>query len=129
MPKWMDDAACRAFPWPELFFPGREETVSHLVKECCAECPVAAECLTYANENREYGVWGGTTEKQRDYQRRHVDRQPAKRAPTKPRPPCGTQAGRRSHSYYGEPICDACYDADAEAKRAYRKRKKNEGAA
>jgi WhiB family transcriptional regulator, redox-sensing transcriptional regulator len=32
----------------------------------CAECPVARECLTTALKNREeYGVWAGSTRKQR----------------------------------------------------------------
>lgn len=35
-------------------------------QDICAECPVAKMCLTEALENREdYGVWAGTTSKQR----------------------------------------------------------------
>lgn len=31
----------------------------------CAQCPVQKVCLSYALDNEEYGVWGGTTESQR----------------------------------------------------------------
>jgi transposase-like protein len=31
----------------------------------CAQCPVQKVCLSYARDNEEYGVWGGTTETQR----------------------------------------------------------------
>lgn len=31
----------------------------------CTACPVRARCLFEALERREFGIWGGTTEKQR----------------------------------------------------------------
>ena len=31
----------------------------------CRTCPVRQECLDYAREHHELGVWGGTTERQR----------------------------------------------------------------
>ncbi len=35
-------------------------------KEICRKCPVIAECLADALDNRiEYGVWGGMTERER----------------------------------------------------------------
>ena len=35
-------------------------------KEICARCPVVAECLAEALDNRiEWGVWGGMTERER----------------------------------------------------------------
>jgi WhiB family redox-sensing transcriptional regulator len=118
----MDDAACAGYEFPEAFFPGREEGADPTVLAFCKRCPVRAECLQYALDNGEHGVWGGTTDKQRDYQRRHVDRTPMKRRPTRPRPACGTPGGRKSHSYYGEPICDECRAAEAAQKREQRKK-------
>ena len=36
------------------------------LKRICATCPVAAQCLDYALDNRiDHGVWGGTSERQR----------------------------------------------------------------
>lgn len=35
-------------------------------KEVCQRCPVIAECLAEALDNRtEFGVWGGMTERER----------------------------------------------------------------
>jgi WhiB family redox-sensing transcriptional regulator len=35
-------------------------------RQICAECPVKAECLEYALENRiDHGVWGGCSERER----------------------------------------------------------------
>ena len=121
-PAWMDDAACSGCDEPELFHPHGLADADPAALAMCRLCPVAAECLQYALDNGESGVWGGTTDKERDYQRRHIDRTPMKRRPTRPRPKCGTPAGRKSHSYYGEPICDECRAADAAQKREQRKK-------
>ena len=34
-------------------------------KDICAACPVCAECLAYALEHGERGIWGGTTDQER----------------------------------------------------------------
>lgn len=47
-----------------LFYPERGGSPKE-AKAVCAECPVAALCLEYAIAANEYGVWGGTTERQR----------------------------------------------------------------
>jgi WhiB family redox-sensing transcriptional regulator len=53
----------------ELFFP--EGSSRHIVSQeakaklVCAECPVSNLCLQVALVNDEYGVWGGTTRKER----------------------------------------------------------------
>lgn len=50
------------------FFPdqrGHDDAVPAELQRLCDRCPVRAECLTYALRHREYGVWGGTTERQR----------------------------------------------------------------
>mgnify|MGYP003336021954 FL=1 len=48
----------------DLFF--REDVASqHKALSICAACPLQKACLSYALDNEEYGVWGGTTESQR----------------------------------------------------------------
>ena len=62
-PPWMRRAFCfvvRANP--EIFHEdGNEDTA----KAYCDRCVVRDKCLTYAMENGEFGVWGGTTEGER----------------------------------------------------------------
>jgi WhiB family redox-sensing transcriptional regulator len=64
--------ACRAED-PELFFPlpSEEEQIAQ-AKQVCARCPLTRTCLTYAVTHPVHGVWGGTTEGERQQlQRRH----------------------------------------------------------
>ena len=62
-PAWHTKAACLGMG-TEMFFtegrigPGRAFAV-------CATCPVAAECLAYAIEAGELGIWGGVSASQR----------------------------------------------------------------
>jgi WhiB family redox-sensing transcriptional regulator len=72
------DANC-AGKDPDIFMP---EGVDHIritreAKAICAECPLVMTCLDYAIRNGEWGVWGGTTMKERAYLKRH----PSRRAP------------------------------------------------
>ena len=61
---WAAYAACRGAD-PDLFFPGEGEDAEAAVR-ICGGCPVRAECLEWALETRvRYGVWGGTTERDR----------------------------------------------------------------
>ena len=47
----------------QLFVRGAEQNKA---KKLCAGCPVKAECLAEALENQiEWGVWGGMTERER----------------------------------------------------------------
>lgn len=39
-------------------------------KAICAECPLKLDCLTYAIESGQHGIWGGTTESERTAIRR-----------------------------------------------------------
>lgn len=66
LPAWHLDAACRGMD-VRLFFPGKSQVrLSNRAKRVCARCPVQAECLEWAIENKEPGgVWGGTTERTR----------------------------------------------------------------
>ena len=46
-----------------MFVPGKAQ---HDAKQICFRCPVIAECLADALDNRtESGVWGGMTERER----------------------------------------------------------------
>lgn len=66
-PPWMREAACRHAD-PALFFPERTDNVAAAVagaRVICGSCPVSGECLRWAVDNDESGVWGGTTERER----------------------------------------------------------------
>lgn len=72
MERWWERAACRGMPI-ELFFPGRGDTSIREALAVCADCPVREECLDDAlSHSREgtYGIWGGMSERQREYARR-----------------------------------------------------------
>ena len=61
---WWLSAAC-AQTDPELFFPDKGDRPRE-AKKVCTRCAVRAECLDYAlAQDRVYGVWGGTTERER----------------------------------------------------------------
>ena len=68
--EWSDKAACVGMD-PALFYPARfEDHVGREAKRVCASCPVREECLETSLQRHEYGVWGGTSEKQRRRMRR-----------------------------------------------------------
>lgn len=61
---WMVFSACRDQD-PDIFFPQSQEATDHAIA-ICNSCPVKLDCLEYSLEARErFGIWGGTTEKQR----------------------------------------------------------------
>jgi len=61
---WAVFAACHDSD-PELFFPASRMDEDRALA-LCAICPVEGECLDYALESRErFGIWGGTTDKER----------------------------------------------------------------
>jgi WhiB family transcriptional regulator, redox-sensing transcriptional regulator len=65
-PEWMRSALCTQVD-PDLWFPEKGgHDMSRQPKRICRECPVIAECLSYALEHEEmFGVWGGTGERER----------------------------------------------------------------
>ncbi|MGH8328620.1 MAG: WhiB family transcriptional regulator [Steroidobacteraceae bacterium] len=64
LPEFMSRGVC-AETDPEAFFPDKGDSTA-AAKRVCAGCPVRAECLEYALQRGErYGVWGGTSERQR----------------------------------------------------------------
>jgi WhiB family redox-sensing transcriptional regulator len=66
----MDEALC-AQTDPDAFFVERGES-PRPAKKVCRECPVRAECLKYALDNNEsFGIWGGTSEKDRRKLKKH----------------------------------------------------------
>jgi len=59
---------------PDTFFPEGYNS-HHREKQAtrfCAECPYKKECLQFALENDEWGVWGGTTRYERTQMRRKL---------------------------------------------------------
>jgi WhiB family redox-sensing transcriptional regulator len=79
-----DDPLC-AQTDPELFFPqpvaGSEDILKvkrHVylserqAKQICKECPLVKDCLAYALKYDEHGIWGGTTEHEREKIRRSL---------------------------------------------------------
>ena len=92
---WRDQAACRDSD-PELWFPVSEAIVHDDVIQAafsvCAGCPVRAQCLQWALDHDEQGIWGGTTGAQRTPMR-NGPKQRRKPGP-EPTAPCQTTAAR-----------------------------------
>lgn len=64
MPEWTSEGLCSQTD-PAEFFPDRGGSVL-AAKKICAACGVRAECLEYALANNErFGIWGGTSERER----------------------------------------------------------------
>lgn len=62
--EWRRDALC-AEVGLELFYPEKGESTKQ-AKRICQNCPVRAECLQDALDNRErFGIWGGQSERDR----------------------------------------------------------------
>ena len=85
---WWESAACLEAD-PELFFPvaahgpGRDEIAR--AKEVCAACRVRRQCLQFALATRQmHGVWGGTTEDERQLHVRREREQREQRPRTRP---------------------------------------------
>lgn len=66
---WREEAACIDTN-PDLFFPigktGRAAEQANDAKKICGQCIAQIACLEYAlNAREQYGIWGGTTEEER----------------------------------------------------------------
>ncbi len=60
---WTPRAACKSAQPDQLFVRGAEQNKA---KQLCSACPVRTECLAEALDNQiEWGVWGGMTERER----------------------------------------------------------------
>lgn len=105
-PEWFARAACQGADL-DLFFPGSGGATSAALA-ICARCPVKAQCLAYALENREgHGVWGGKTELQR--------RQLQRGRPVLQLTVCATERGFQRHRMRGEDPCGPCRAAHSAA--------------
>lgn len=73
-PDWIEQGACRGGD-PKviaMFFTSGGHGANR-AKAMCADCPVINECRSYALDRPEMtGVWGGTTETDRDRLRRRT---------------------------------------------------------
>jgi WhiB family redox-sensing transcriptional regulator len=65
---YLEEAACRGLD-PELFYAEGGAAVAK-AKALCADCPVRQRCLEWAVRREEFGVWGGTTARERAALRR-----------------------------------------------------------
>jgi WhiB family redox-sensing transcriptional regulator len=62
--EWQTHARCTEVD-PEIFFPERGGS-SKDARKVCENCTVKFECLEYALNNKEqFGIWGGTSERER----------------------------------------------------------------
>lgn len=69
LPSFMDLGSCRGLD-PDIFFPDRGESLKP-AKSVCEKCIVKDECLEYALDSGErFGIWGGTSERERRRMRR-----------------------------------------------------------
>lgn len=78
LPEWMQEGTCVFEGDPDWWFPEKGGPVAILESRqavrICDRCPVRTECLTYADEHHERGIWGGLTEQQRTLRRRNIRR-------------------------------------------------------
>lgn len=106
MNAWMDEANCRGAD-PVLFDPDQTADTA-LARLLCGECPVRRECLSWALNHAEVGVWGGTDDNERKRLRRRLGIKVVRHElPIA----CGTPGGARTHQRRGEQPCRACRDA------------------
>lgn len=61
---------------PEIFMPEGKDwlKITRQAKAICSRCPLVETCMEYAIKNDEWGIWGGTTMKERIYLRKHPSR-------------------------------------------------------
>lgn len=58
---------------PEIFMPeGKDHIqITREAKATCSTCPLVKVCLDYAIDTEQWGIWGGTTMKERKILRRY----------------------------------------------------------
>ena len=60
---WSDRAICVGED-PNLFFPSYGD-FGIVARQVCAGCPVRLDCIEYAVDADEFGIWGGLDQEQR----------------------------------------------------------------
>lgn len=114
---WKQHAACRGMD-ASLFFPERGDTAPvRAAQAVCRTCPVAEECLSYAMAlNEKFGIWGGTSERQRRAMRRTGTRRVVQQLTH------GTNGGYIRHIALGTTPCESCRIAHNDNARLYKQR-------
>lgn len=114
LPWITSDAACLNHD-PSLW-DDENATDTREAKRICQGCPLRIPCVEWALENREHGVWGGTSEAQR----RQLGRGPRRDRDGGPEIQHGTEAGAREHYRRGGRPCEDCLTAARVAAAARR---------
>ncbi|MFI0530274.1 WhiB family transcriptional regulator [Streptomyces scabiei] len=125
--EWELKAACRSED-PNIWF--SKVTWTRAKKICLEVCPVREECLeailareSLTADTLRFGIVAGLTGRQRA--KLHAAGRAPKTAskppgPGRPLAPCGTRSAYERHRRKGEPIDQACRDAQALTNRLYR---------
>lgn len=101
---WRQGALCAQIDVGDAFFPDTQGENSKEAKSICNACEVKEPCLQYALRRSEWGIWGGTTARERQIMRRSL----GIRLTPEPIRDHGTEAGARAHYRRREPLCDPC---------------------
>jgi WhiB family transcriptional regulator, redox-sensing transcriptional regulator len=102
---WWRSAACREMD-PELFFPvgarGPGAGEIDRAKAVCASCRVRRQCLQYALATHQmHGVWGGTTEDERQLRVRREREMEQRQRRKVVRPARGESGGNETRARTG----------------------------
>lgn len=132
---WQKDAACAGQP-TNIFFPPdaadgeeypanvRRNALAKAMRESkkfCDICVVSQECLKYATENDEVGIWAGTTQRQRNLSLAAEKRTAARNVPGMETH--GTQKDYMRHLRLNSVPCAECRRAHARYVADLRRRK------
>lgn len=110
--EWMLQAACRLAD-PELPFAGEgTEEEARFIRKYCEECPVRKQCLQFALDHDDVGVYGGLNRKHRRLVQAEV-------AGRKDIVPCGTDRAYFRHRRRGETPCEDCKRAHTDTTNGY----------
>lgn len=76
-PRFYEDPSC-ASVGGDFWFPEKSDGSSNsvemlLAKSICGRCPHKVECAEWGVKKEHFGIWGGTTEKERRVLRRQLN--------------------------------------------------------
>lgn len=112
MSDWRDRAGCQKAD-PELPFAGEgTDEEARFVRGFCEPCPVRQDCLQFALDHDDFGVYGGLN-------RKHRRRVQAEMAGRKTFAPCGTDRAYHRHRRRGERPCADCRRAHTDMTNFY----------